>query len=38
MMAIGQGQWENNDVVVMDGQQHAECLQVLHHPSKATIN
>jgi hypothetical protein len=28
MMAIGQGQWDDNDVMVMDGQQHAECLQV----------
>jgi hypothetical protein len=38
MMAIGQQQWDNNNVVAMGSQQHAECLQVLRHPSKATIN
>jgi hypothetical protein len=38
MMAIGEGQWGDDNVMVMGGQQHAECLQVLHHPSKATIN
>jgi hypothetical protein len=38
MMEIGQVQWDDDNVMVMDGQQHAEHLQVLHHPSKATIN
>jgi hypothetical protein len=37
-MAIGQRQWDNIDEMAMGGQQHAERVQVLHHPSKATIN
>jgi hypothetical protein len=37
-MAIGQQQWDNNNVMAMGSQQHAEHLQVLHHPLKATIN
>jgi hypothetical protein len=38
MMAIGLQQWDNNDVMAMGCQQHAERLQVMHHPSKATLN
>jgi hypothetical protein len=38
MRAIGQQQWDSNNVMAMGGQQHAEHLQVLRHPSKATIN
>jgi hypothetical protein len=36
-VAIGQQWWDSEDVMMMGGQQHAERLQVLHHPSKATI-
>jgi hypothetical protein len=35
---MGQQQWEDGNVMAMGGQRHAECLQVLRHPSKATIN
>jgi hypothetical protein len=38
MMVIGQQQWDYDNVMAMGDQQHAECLQVLRHPSKATIN
>jgi hypothetical protein len=38
MTGIGQQQWDDNNVMAMGGQQLAECLQVLRHPSKATIN
>ncbi len=37
-MLIGQRWWDNDDVMTMGGEQHTECLQVLRHPSKATIN
>jgi hypothetical protein len=37
-MVIGQQQWDDINVMAMGGQQHAEYLQVLRHPSKATIN
>jgi hypothetical protein len=33
-MAIGQQQWDNNNEMAMGGQQHAERVQVLRHPSK----
>jgi hypothetical protein len=36
--AIGRRQWDDNNVMAMGGQKLAECLQVLHHPSKAIIN
>jgi hypothetical protein len=36
--AIGWQWWDSNDVMTMDGQPHAERLQVLRHPSKASIN
>ncbi len=36
--AIGWGQWDDNNVMAMGSQQHEECLQVLRHPSKASIN
>jgi len=29
---------DNDDVMAMGGQQHAELLQALRHPSDATIN
>jgi hypothetical protein len=38
MASIGQQQWDNNGVIVMGSQEHAEHLQMLRHPSKATIN
>ncbi len=38
MTAIGRQQWDNDDVMAMGGQHHAECLQVLCHPLEATIN
>ncbi len=31
---IGQRRWDDNDEMEMGGQQHAECVQVLRHPSK----
>jgi hypothetical protein len=37
-MAIRQQQWDNNNVMAMGSQQHAERFQVLCLPSKATIN
>jgi hypothetical protein len=37
-MMMGQLQWDDYDVMVMDGQGHAECLQVLRCLSKAKIN
>jgi hypothetical protein len=37
-MTIGQWQWDNNDVMAMGCQQHAEPLQVLRNSSKAAIN
>jgi hypothetical protein len=36
-MAIGRQRWDNNDVMVMGSQRHAEHLQVLRHPLEATI-
>jgi hypothetical protein len=36
--AIGQQQWDDNNVMAMVGQQHADCWQVLRHQSKAKIN
>jgi hypothetical protein len=36
--AIGQQQWDDNNVMAMGGQQHAERLQVLCLQSKATVN
>jgi hypothetical protein len=36
--AIVQQWWDSNNVMTMGGQRNAECLQVLRHPSKATIN
>jgi hypothetical protein len=36
--AIGRQRWNSNNVMMMGCQQHAECLQVLRHSSKATIN
>jgi hypothetical protein len=38
MTAIGQQQWDDNNVMAIGDQQHAECLQVLRQPSQATIN
>jgi hypothetical protein len=37
-MVIGQQLWDVDDEMVMGGQQHEKHVQVLHHPSKATIN
>jgi hypothetical protein len=36
--AIGWRWWDSDDVMTMGGQQQAERLQVMRHPSKATIN
>jgi hypothetical protein len=32
--AIGRQQWDDDNEMAMDGQQHAECGQVLRHPPK----
>jgi hypothetical protein len=31
---MGRQQWDNNDEMAMGGQQHAESVQVQHHPPK----
>jgi hypothetical protein len=36
--AIGQQQWDAVDEMAMGAQQHAERVQALRHPFKATIN
>ena len=33
-----QGRMDDNNSMMMGGQQHAECSQALHHPSESTIN
>ena len=38
MTAIGQQRWDNNNEMAMGGQQHAERMQVLRHPSKQQSN
>jgi hypothetical protein len=35
---MGRQQWDDNDVMAMSGQRHAECLQVLRHLLEATIS
>jgi hypothetical protein len=33
-MAIGQQQWDDNNEMLMGGQQHIEHVQMLSHPTK----